>query len=102
MRKQTATVTPAMGKVKRYPFSGTKHAHDIDFRCNRCFNEMCDMDSGIANYDETRYSALEKLYGQLSDLLSEMHEGIVWLTGKQYGLAQECVLWAAHQRGKQK
>ena len=87
-----------MAKEKLYPFSGTKHAHDIDFRRARCKNELFEL------YSKDKYSVeLEKelliLEKKLDELIMYMHEGIVWLPGRLYGFAQECVAWAAIQRG---
>ena len=87
-------------KVKLYPFSGTKHAHDIEFRRARVKNELCEAVSfngerWECKISEEEYAALENLEERLDDLIGYMHEGIVWLDGKRWELAQDCVLWAA-------
>lgn len=85
-----------MKNTKRYPFNMNKHQHDIFFRYNRTKNE----------YDEKCYNGTitskeidqyETLIDSLSNLLS-YGTGIVWLTGKEFGLAQECVAWAGCSR----
>lgn len=91
-------------KVKLYPFSGTRHAHDIDFRRARVKNELSeavqfDGKRWVCKVSDEEYAAMERLEAQLDDLIGYMHEGIVWLDGKRWALAQECVLWAACMRG---
>ena len=91
-------------KVKLYPFSGTKHAHDIEFRRARVKNELCEAvqfngKSWECKISDEEYAALENLEERLDDLIGYMHEGIVWLDGKRWELAQDCVLWAACMRG---
>jgi hypothetical protein len=84
--------------TKTYPFSGTKHAHDIEFRRNRCFNLMHDMEVGTAPWSEAEYDRLQDLHDKLTDLLLCMHEGVCQVPGRLYGLAKETVLWAAEAR----
>lgn len=91
-------------KVKLYPFSGTKHAHDIEFRRVRVKNELSeavqfDGKRFVCKISDEEYAALENLEERLDDLIGYMHEGIVWLDGKRWELAQDCVLWAACMRG---
>ena len=78
--------------AKTYPFNMTKHQHDIFFRYNRAKNEYDDKcyNNTITTKEIAQY---EVLIGRLSSLL-EIGTGIVWLTGKEYGLAQETVAWA--------
>ena len=91
-------------KTKLYPFSAQKHAHSIEFRRNRIYNEMRDMEAGEIPWDEAKYDAMNELHEQLTDLLSEvMFSGdgrVAWLTGKQIGLAKETVAWASDSRAK--
>ena len=81
---------------KRYPFNMNKHQHEIFFRYNRAKNDLYDkfMNGILTEKEEARY---EDLIGKLSHLL-DYGCGIVWLTGKEYGLAQETVGWAAAMR----
>lgn len=76
-------------KEKMYPFSGTKHAHDIDFRRARCKNEL---------YEKSELNELLRLEAGLDELIGYMHEGVCWIPAYLYGLAQESVAWAAMQR----
>lgn len=86
--------------TKTYPWNATKHAHDIEYRHTRCFNEMRGMEVGEIPWDDRTYDELSRLHDALDDLLDVcMGGGIVWLTGKQFGLARECELWATTQRG---
>lgn len=79
-------------KQKLYPFSVQKHAHDIDFRRNRAFNEFVE-----SEYKDAR---LARLLEQLDEIRCLMAGGVkvVWLTGQQYALAQESVGWAIAER----
>lgn len=87
---------------KRYPFNAEKYAHDIEFRRNRAKNELSDkrFDNKLTAGEEARYN---RLIDDLGDLLGTImwtkdYRGIAWLTGKEYGLAKECVGWAAAMR----
>lgn len=91
-----------MKQVKRYPFSLTKHAHDVEYR--RCFvwNRVHDYfdEYGVP---ENELEALEKELELLDDLTTSMtantRDGrVTWLTGKEYGLARDCVVWARERR----
>jgi len=89
--------------MKLYPFSAQKHAHDIEFMCNRTRNIMSEMESGEIKMDNAKYDYLETLFDALTDLLETIigtcRDGrTAYLTGKQIGLAKEVVLWAAEQR----
>ena len=83
-------------KIKLYPFNAEKHAHDVDFRRMRCKNELYEL--GIDEkhpYSAEREKALEALEEQLDELMDYLcGGGIVWLSGRLYGLAQESVAWA--------
>lgn len=82
--------------AKRYPFNMTKHQHDIYFRYNRAKNEYDDKcyDGTIT---ETEHDQYETLINSLANLLN-YGTGVVWLTGKEYGLAKESAAWADSTR----
>ena len=88
-----------MANAQRYPFNMNKHQHDIFFRYNRCKNELddklADREYHITDAEIDRYEALIDALGHILDY----GIGIVWLTGKEYGLAHETVLWAGSMRG---
>ncbi|MBP3653186.1 MAG: hypothetical protein J6J78_08990 [Clostridia bacterium] len=88
--------------MKKYPFSVRKHAHDIEFRINRVWLEMHDMESGEIEWDEATYDKLDKLHDDLLALRdSIMYNGdgyVAFLTGKEIGLAKETVAWASGTR----
>ena len=83
--------------TKRYPFNMEKHQHDIFFRYNRCKNEQYEkfMNGTLTDEEDDRY---EELIEQLGHLL-EYGCGVVWLTGKEWALANETANWAAMMRG---
>ena len=86
-----------MNQIKRYPFSFRKHEHDIFYRYNRAKNELDDKRATATPKDIGRY---EELIENLAKLMCHRpdEKGIVWLTGKEYGLANDCVCWAASMR----
>lgn len=81
--------------MKYYKFSGTKHAHDIEYRRARCFNEWCQAKSEgkmeLAN-------KLENLLDKLDELRGYLHEGVCEIPTHLYGLALDCVGWATAMR----
>ena len=85
--------------MKKYPFSLRKHAHDLGFRRHRAMNELYDktMNNTLKSYEEKK---LTELIDDLADILGLFPDsnGVVWLTGKQYGLARESVGWAVSMR----
>lgn len=89
-------------KTKLYPFSAQKHAHSIEFRRNRVYCEMRDMESGETPWDSKKYDEMDELHNQLTELLQAvLYSGdgrVAWLTGKQIGLAKETVFWASNAR----
>jgi hypothetical protein len=92
-----------MAKQKLYPFSLSKHAHDIEFFRNRVFIILREMESGERPMDNQMYDKLSDLYDgpleELSEALYNSRDGyICWLTGKQIGLAKKCVAWAHETR----
>lgn len=93
-----------MKTEKTYPFSVRKHAHDIEFYCNRLFNTMRDMESGEIPMDTKRYDRICDMYdGPLMELRDAIffnsHDGIVaYLTGPQIALAKKIVMWASETR----
>ena len=87
---------------KMYPFSVTKHAHDIEFRRNRVKNEICDFENGNSSLNKDSFEQLINLESDLTELLLAMHDSnngrVCYLTGKQIGLAKETVAWACNMR----
>lgn len=54
---------------KKYPFSVQKHAHDIEFRKNRVWITLRDMESGDIQWDEKTYDMLQAHMEELEELL---------------------------------
>lgn len=90
----------ATQNVKRYPFSARKHAHDIEFACNRSFNQMYDArtagDWNVAELMEQLHDQYEALL--VSVLNTTRSDGVAWLTGPEIALAKEIVIWADNER----
>lgn len=88
------------GKEKMYLFSGTKHAHDIDFRRSRCKNELYKMGMDEMHpYSAKKEAQFLRLEKQLDELIGYLHEGVCFIPAHLYGIAQESIGWAAMQRG---
>lgn len=87
---------------KKYPFSVQKHAHDIEFRMNRVWIILREMEQGDIQWDEKMYDNLTAHMEELQELLDAvMYNGdgrIAYLTGKQIGLAKDCIAWASDVR----
>jgi len=87
---------------KKYPFSVQKHAHDIEFRKNRVWCYLREMECGETPWDEGMYEGLSAHLQDLRELLDcILFDGdgrIVYLTGKQIGLAKDCIAWASGVR----
>lgn len=89
--------------IKTYPFSVAKHAHDIEFYRNKLYNTMCDMENGEIPMNRKQYKLISDLYyGELQELYEMMFNSrdgrIVYLSGKQIGLAKKIVAWASNTR----
>ena len=88
--------------TKTYPFSISKHGHDIEFYHNRLFCVMSDMESGEIPMDAARYDKIyDMYYGPLAELMEAIHGShspIAQLTGSQIGLAKKIVFWASETR----
>lgn len=91
-----------MTNTKLYPFSTAKHAHDIEYRRNRVKNELCDYFEGELKLSNKEFNKLCDLAEALNDLLRAVLNSadgkVCYLTGKQIGLAKECVAWASMRR----
>lgn len=91
-----------MTNTKLYPFSTAKHAHDIEYRRNRVKNELCDYFEGELELCDAEFEKLCELEKALTELLQAVlnsRDGrVCYLTGKQIGLAKECVVWAESRR----
>lgn len=89
--------------MKTYPFSVQKHAHSIEFYRNHILNTISDAESGEIQMDREK---LDNLYAFAHGPLEELYEAmfnsrdgkIVYLTGKQIGLAKKIVFWASERR----
>ena len=91
-----------MATQKLYPFSVQKHAHDIEYRKNRLFCEMRDIDMGEVEADDATYNRIVDQYEAVTELLeavlSSRDGRVAYLTGAQIGLAKQCVAWASNRR----
>lgn len=91
-----------MATQKLYPFSVQKHAHDIEYRKNRLFCEMRDIEMGEIEADTATYNRICDQYEAVTELLEAVMNSrdgrVAYLTGAQIGLAKQCVAWASNRR----
>ena len=80
---------------KRYPFSITKHGHNIEFAYNRLRNTVHAMENGEIPWDDKVVDRLEEVQ-ELYD--NCMCEPVYFATGKEYSLLQELSAWANDTR----
>lgn len=89
--------------MKKYPFSLTKHAHDIEFRYNRLKNLESEYFAGDVCLTNEEFDKLEKELEKVTKayevILSTFSDGrVVWVDGKTLCILKECVLWASTER----
>lgn len=84
-------------KEKRYPFSMNKHAHDIELARNVQWLKCRDMEDGTIPWDDEAFEWLDRL----DEVRSRYWEsGVVWVTGKDYGVLREASNWAQIHRAE--
>ena len=92
---------------KLYPFSLTKHAHDIEFRYNRLKNMESDYFAGDLQLTKAEYDSLQKELELVTKayhtILTTFSDGrVVWVDGATLGILKECVAWATTERDVKK
>lgn len=98
--------------AKLYPFSVKKHQHDITLTFNRLRNEIVDLEDELFE-NKTLSKEERKIRFDRIDKLEELVEKyrpiyhavysnypIVWLNGKDYGIAKEMAIAAIEYRAK--
>lgn len=84
--------------MKKYPFSLSKHGHDIEFRIARIKNVRDDMRDAGTMTAELEIRA-DKTLDTMYEILSYYPQnGIVWLPGNLYSVARETAVWASETR----
>ena len=86
--------------AKLYPFSLRRYGHDLEFRRHRAMHEMYDKEceGTLTARERAQYEALIEGLEQIT-LTYPDSRGVVWLTGKQWALANESSAWACAMRG---
>ena len=89
--------------MKMYPFSVQKNAHSIEFFHNRIANILYDVEGGQLEMSSDQYNRLRDFFdGELQELYEAMFQSrdgrVVYLTGRQIGLAKKVIVWASEQR----
>lgn len=88
---------------KLYPFSLEKNAHNVEFRYNRISCVLDDMYMGEIEATSEEIDKLEAEKEKVFEVYNMMFgagSSIIWLTGKQYNVARECVIWATETRAE--
>jgi len=83
---------------KLYWFSTKQHAHDVEFRCNRVYNNICGMENKGKKVPDSMY----RLHDDLEAILCYMAGSCdrpVQLPGRLYAIARDSVAWANSVRG---
>ena len=79
---------------KLYPFSMSKHAHDLELARNVLFNYYICNDEASAKLKKWAEDRREKL----GNILLKSNGYVAWLTGEEYGLANKAMSWAVSFR----
>lgn len=92
-----------MKQQKLYPFSLTKHAHDIEYRYNRLKNIEHDYFCEGLELTKAEYNKLEEELELVTKayeiILTTFSNGkVVWVDGATLGILKECVAWATTER----
>ena len=87
-------------KEKFYPFSFKKHGHDIEFRKNRLYLEICRMRDGEVPFDDVRYDMIEKEMDQLNEILDYCRGPVSPIPGRLYGVAKDACAFASLTRAE--
>lgn len=91
--------------MKKYPFSVQKHAHSIEMYYNHVKNTMAGMECSDIDMDSARYNRLaDFMENELEPLYIAMFDSrdgrVVYLSGRQIGIAKKIVAWASERRAK--
>ena len=79
---------------KLYPFSMSKHAHDLELARNVLYLNYIDVDGVSPKMEAWAIDRRERL----AAILLKSNGYVAWLTGEEYGLAQKVVAWAQTYR----
>ena len=92
-----------MKTKKLYPFSLTKHAHDIEYRYNRLKNTRDDYFAGMIQMTIKQFDKLEADFQAVKNayhtILNTFSNGFtVWVDGETIATLKKCVAWAEAER----
>lgn len=79
---------------KLYPFSMSKHAHDLELARNILYLNYIDVEGVSPKMEEWAIDRRERL----TQILLKSNGQVAWLTGEEYGFAQKVVAWATSYR----
>ena len=83
---------------KLYPFSFQKHGHDLEFRINRLYLSLRDMETHETAWDEAAYDQMVSEKGDLEEALAYCDGPVSFIPGRLYGTVKDAVAWAGSTR----
>lgn len=94
-----------MKTTKLYPFSISKHGHDIEFRYNRLQNIISDYFDGELELNDTQLNRIEEELELVTKayhtILQTPNNGrVVWVDGSTLYTLKKCVAWAINERAR--
>ena len=85
---------------KMYPFSFQKHGHDIEFRINRLYLSLRDMEDHETPWDDAAYDQMVAEKEKLEEALGYCSGPVSFIPGRLYGAVKEAVFWAGNTRAE--
>ena len=79
---------------KLYPFSMSKHAHDLELARNVLYLNYIDVEGVSPKMEAWAIDRRERL----ATILLKSNGYVAWLTGEEYGFVQKVVAWAQSYR----
>lgn len=79
---------------KLYPFSMSKHAHDLELARNVLYLNYIDVEGVSPKMEAWAIDRRERL----TTILLKSNGCVAWLTGEEYGFVQKVVAWAQSYR----
>lgn len=85
---------------KMYPFSFQKHGHDIEFRINRLYLSLRDMEDHETPWDDKAYDQMVAEKESLEEALGYCDGPVSFIPGRLYGAVKDAIFWAGNTRAQ--
>ncbi len=95
-----STVRVSRSGEKMYPFSFQKHGHDIEFRINRLYLTIRDMEDHETPWDEAAYDQMVSEKENLEEVLGYCDGPVSFIPGRLYGTVKDAIFWAGNTRAE--